>query len=91
MTSGKSVYVAVPVYNAPDLTRRCVDSVVAYLGNSIRRILIRDDASATETREMLESLPYDCVEVYHAARNQGFGLSVMEAVNRSDFRYGNKP
>lgn len=86
-SSGKSIDVVIPVYNAPDLTRRCVDSVVAYLGNSIRRILIQDDASASDTRNMLDNLPYDCVDVYHAKRNQGFGLSVNEAVNRSDAFY----
>lgn len=87
IASGKSIDVVIPVYNAPDLTRRCVDSVVTCLGNSIRRILIQDDASAVETREMLDSLPYDCVEVHHAQKNQGFGLSVNEAVNRSDAFY----
>lgn len=86
-SSGKSIDVVIPVYNAPDLTRRCVESVVAYLGNSIRRILIQDDASADETRKMLDSLPYDCVDVYHAKRNQGFGISVNEAVNRSNAFY----
>ncbi|SDW89419.1 glycosyltransferase family 2 protein [Nitrosomonas communis] len=86
-SSDKSIDVVIPVYNAPDLTRRCVDSVVTYLGNSIRRILIQDDASAGETRQMLDNLPYDCVDVYHAKKNQGFGLSVNEAVNRSDAFY----
>lgn len=77
----------IPVYNAPDLTRRCVDSVVAHLGHSIRHIFIQDDASASETREMLDNLPYDCVQIYHAEKNQGFGSSVNEAVNRSDAFY----
>ncbi|MDP1559715.1 MAG: glycosyltransferase [Nitrosomonas sp.] len=83
----KLVDVIIPVYNAPELTRRCVDSVVACFGRSIRRILIQDDASGAETREMLDSLPYQCVEVYHARKNQGFGISVNEAVNRSDASY----
>ncbi len=83
----KTIDVIIPVYNAPDLTRRCIDSIVTHLGQSIRRIIIQDDASGRETREMLESLPYDCVDVYHAEKNQGFGLSVNEAVNRSDAFY----
>jgi len=83
----KTIDVVIPVYNAPDLTRRCIDSIVTHLNQSIRRIIIQNDASDSETRGMLDSLPYDCVDVYHAEKNQGFGLSVNEAVNRSDAFY----
>ncbi|WP_300294654.1 glycosyltransferase, partial [Nitrosomonas sp.] len=41
----KTIDVIIPVYNAPDLTRRCIDSIVTHLGQSIRRIIIQDDAS----------------------------------------------
>jgi len=79
-----SVDVIIPVYNAPELTRRCIDSVITYLGESIRAIYIQDDASNNETCEMLDSLLYEQVQVYHALSNQGFGKSVNEAVARSD-------
>ena len=79
--------VVIPVYNAPALTRRCIDSIVACLGHSIRYIYVQDDASDAETREMLDQLPYECVRVHHAPKNQGFGLSVNEAVGRSDASY----
>ncbi len=82
-----SVDVVIPVYNAPDLTRRCIDSVVAHLGQSIRYIYVQDDASGAETREMLDQLPYERVRVHHSVKNQGFGLSVNEAVGRSDATY----
>ena len=87
ISSDKSIDVVIPVYNAPELTKRCIDSVIAYLGQSIKRVLIQDDASDIETREMLDSLPYKCIEVCHAEKNQGFGLSVNEAVNRSNAFY----
>lgn len=83
----KSIDVVIPVYNSPKLTKCCVDSVVANLGQSIRRILIQDDASDIETREMLDNLPYECVEICHAEENQGFGISVNAAVSRSDAFY----
>jgi GT2 family glycosyltransferase len=82
-----SVDVVVPVYNAPVLTRRCIDSVISYLGKSIEHIYIQDDASNTETREMLDNLPYECVQVYHSQKNQGFGTSVNDAVGRSNASY----
>lgn len=78
------VDVIIPVYNAPELTRRCIDSMITYLGQSIRTIYIQDDASDNETREMLDNLLYRQVHIYHAPSNQGFGKSVNEAVARSD-------
>lgn len=82
-----SVDVVIPVYNAPVLTRRCIDSVVSCLGKSIAHIYIQDDASGIETREMLDNLPYECVHVHHSQKNQGFGTSVNEAIGRSDASY----
>ncbi len=86
-SAAKTVDVVIPVYNAPELTRRCIDSVVNHLGQSIQRVLIQDDASGSETREMLDHLPYACVEVCHAEKNQGFGLTVNAAVSRSNAFY----
>jgi GT2 family glycosyltransferase len=82
-----SIDVVIPVYNAPDLTRRCIDSIVAHLGQSVRYIYVQDDASDAETREMLDQLPYERVRVHHSVKNQGFGSSVNEAVGRSDATY----
>jgi len=78
-----SVDVVIPVYNAPELTKRCIDSVVRHLGQSIGAIYIQDDASAIETRAMLDSLHHEKIHVHHADRNQGFGKSVNDAVVRS--------
>lgn len=78
-----SVDVVIPVYNAPELTRRCIDSVVRHLGQSIGAIYIQDDASTLETRAMLDSLRHEKIHVHHADRNQGFGKSVNDAVARS--------
>lgn len=79
-----SIDVIIPVYNAPLLTKRCVDSVITYLSQVIRTIYIQDDESGNETREILDSLPYKQVNIFHSPKNQGFGKSVNEAVNRSD-------
>ena len=79
-----SVDVIIPVYNAPELTKRCVDSVIAHLGHAIGAIYVQDDASDVETCAMLDGLSYQQVHVYHAPQNQGYGKSVNEAVARSD-------
>jgi GT2 family glycosyltransferase len=87
MPAPPSIDVVIPVHNAPELTRRCIDSVVTCLGSSIRNLYIQDDASGDETRQMLDQLPYQGIHVHHAEENQGFGASVNEAINRSDASY----
>ncbi len=87
MSAMPVIDVVIPVYNAPALTRRCIESVVALLGQSIRYVHIQNDASGAETREMLDNLRYESLHVHHASRNQGFGASVNEAVSRSDAPY----
>lgn len=78
-----SVDVVIPVYNAPELTRRCIDSVITYLGRSIATIYIQDDASGAETSAMLDSLSYQPLHIHHTSENQGYGKSVNEAIARS--------
>src|SRR5512139_2952339 len=87
MSAMPSIDVVIPVYNAPGLTRRCIESVVTWLGESIRHVYVQDDASGAETRQMLNDLPYGCLRLYHAVENQGFGASVNQAVSRSDASY----
>lgn len=87
MPAKPSIDVVIPVYNAPVLTRRCVDSILACLEESIRDIYIQDDASDAETRQMLDQLPYERVHVHHAGKNQGFGPSVNQAIRRCSADY----
>ena len=79
-----SVDVVIPVFNAPELTKRCIDSVMTHLKQSIGTVYVQDDASSDETRAMLDDLRYPQVHIYHAPENQGFGKSVNDAVARSD-------
>ncbi len=78
-----SVDVVIPVFNAPELTKRCIESVVSKLGPSINAIYVQDDASNAETAAMLDHLSYSQIRLYHAPKNQGYGKSVNEAVARS--------
>ena len=79
-----SVDVIIPVFNAPALTKRCIESVISYLGSSIQAIHIQDDASDRETATMLDQLSYPILHVVHAPHNQGYGASVNEAIARSN-------
>lgn len=84
MTSLPSIDVVIPVYNAPELTLRCINSVVTCLGDTIGRVYIQDDASGDNTHRMLDQLPYHNMHVHHAEENQGFGPSVNAAIKRSN-------
>ncbi|WP_293006546.1 glycosyltransferase [Nitrosomonas sp.] len=79
-----TIDVVIPVYNAPEFSKRCIDSVVAHLGLSIRTVYVQDDASEPETRAMLDGLSHPQVKVFHAPDNQGYGRSVNDAAARSD-------
>jgi GT2 family glycosyltransferase len=79
-----AVDVVIPVHDAPELTRRCVEAVFRHLRGSVRQVYVQDDASGAETRAMLAALARPGLHVHHAVENVGFGRSVNAAVARSD-------
>lgn len=81
------VDVVIPVFNAPEFTKRCVDSVITHIGSAIQYVLIQDDASDRETHDMLDHLPYQQLRVHHVSVNQGFGASVNAAIERSNANF----
>ncbi len=76
---GGGVDVIIPVYNAPELTRRCIESLLTHARVHVREILAWDDASAAPTARMLDEFHVDGLRVEHAPRNQGFLASVNRA------------
>lgn len=75
MKGPRQVDVIVPVYNAADDARRCVDSVLANTGGAFRLIVIDDaspDASVGEWLADLEALGRSEVAVLRNERNLGF-------------------
>lgn len=79
---GFTVDVVIPVYNSPELTQRCIASVINHLSADIKNLHVQDDASDFATRVMLDALNYPQLRVHHASENQGYGKSVNEAVSR---------
>jgi GT2 family glycosyltransferase len=73
------VDVVIPVYNAPELTRRCIESLLAHCRSHVHEVLAWDDASAPPTARMLDSLELPELRVRHAPSNQGFVVSVNQA------------
>lgn len=77
------VDVIIPVYNAPEITRKCIDSLYAHLGDRVREVHIHDNASDLLTARMLDGLKHPRLRVYHAPTNTGFGDAVNQAFTRS--------
>lgn len=75
--------VVIPVYNAPDLTRRCIESLYEHVSDHIGEVQVHDDASDRATADILDSLRWPDLRVHHAERNTGFGSSVNQAFART--------
>ena len=58
MQRSDAVDVVMPVYNAPELTRRAIDSLYAHLGERIAELVAWDDCSAEPTRAMARTRSY---------------------------------
>ena len=76
-----SCAVVVPVHNAPEFTERCLESVVATVGDHVN-VFIVDDGSASETADVCERFAND----HHATviRNDngsGFGAAANRGLD----------
>ncbi len=75
--------VVIPVYNAPALTARCIESLYRCVGPRLGHVYVHDNASGAETRDMLDRLDYPRLCVHHAERNSGFGGGVNQPFART--------
>jgi N-acetylglucosaminyl-diphospho-decaprenol L-rhamnosyltransferase len=75
--------VVIPVYNAPEATLRCIESLYKHSSAHLNRVLIEDDASAPEVARMLDGLALPGLSVVHAPQNTGFGRTVNRGMARA--------
>ena len=75
-----AVDVVVPVFNAPEATRRCLESLYKHAGSHLARVLVWDDASDAATARMLDGLSLPRLSIVHAPRNAGFGAAVNQGM-----------
>jgi GT2 family glycosyltransferase len=73
----------VPVHNAPELVRRCIESVLAQVGHRLGALVAVDDASDAPTVALLASLSHPKLRVVRTERNLGYGGAVNLGVARS--------
>lgn len=74
------VDVVIPVWNAPEATRRCIDALYRHAAPYLGRVRVEDDASGRETARMLDALERPGLVVRHAPENRGFGATVNAGV-----------
>jgi GT2 family glycosyltransferase len=77
----REVAIIVPVYNAPDLVRDCLDSVLAHT-NGHARLIVVDDASPDPAIAPLLAhyASRTGIDVLRNASNRGFSASVNRAI-----------
>lgn len=66
----------VPVHNAPELARACIESVLTHVGDRLGRLVAVDDASDAPTVAMLAALDHPKLRVLRTDRNLGYGGAV---------------
>jgi GT2 family glycosyltransferase len=66
----------VPVHNAPELVRRCLESVLAHAGDRLGELVVVDDASDAPTVALLAELSHPKLRVVRSEKNLGYGGSV---------------
>ncbi len=71
-----TVDAVVPVHNAPELVRRCIESVLAHVGEQLGALVAVDDASDAPTAGLLASLHHPKLRVVRTDRNLGYGGAV---------------
>ena len=71
-----SVDAVVPVHNAPQLVRRCIESVLAHVGHRLGTLVAVDDASDAPTSELLRSIVHPQLRIVRTDRNLGYGGAV---------------
>jgi GT2 family glycosyltransferase len=70
----------VPVHNAQQAVQRCIESVLAQIGDQLGELVIVDDASNAETVAMLASLRHPKLRILRNEKNIGFGGAVNRGV-----------
>jgi len=80
MAAPGRIDVVIPVYNAPDFTRVCIESLYARVEPLLESVYVHDNASQPDTARMLDSLRFPRLRVHHAPVNTGFGDAVNQGV-----------
>ncbi|KEQ18307.1 glycosyltransferase family 2 protein [Endozoicomonas numazuensis] len=80
----QKVDVIIPVYNALDFTKACIESLYKHVIHHVNKIIIMDDCSGDETRKYLESLINPEIMLVRNEENLGYGANVNRGFEFSE-------
>lgn len=83
----QGVDIIIPVYNAVDDLKLCVESIVKYTDLNLHRVIIIDDKSSDKlVNEFLTSLHQEGIIIIENDKNMGFSATVNKGILLSDSR-----
>lgn len=84
-----SIDIIIPVYNAVEDLKSCLESIRKWSSKSMRHIILVDDASNAETGMWMkqEADRYSDIQVIRNSTNLGFTRSVMVGMRHSESAY----
>lgn len=82
-----TIDIIIPVYNSPKVVEQCVRSIYEFLPDKFQCIIIYNDASNADTKNMLNGLDQESVTIIHGDINVGFGQAVNNGVAVSSADY----
>ena len=81
----KSVDIIIPVYNALDDLKICLDSLKKYTDLELNRvIIINDNSPDPNVKIFLDGLNYPWLKVVHNSTNKGFSANINLGMSQSE-------
>ena len=77
--------IIIPVYNAPDEVKNCLESILQHTNTSYRVIVINDASTDPRIHELLDyykNIPF--IEIYHNEKNLGFTRTINRGIELAD-------
>lgn len=83
--SNINVDIIVPIYNAYEYLKACVDSLILYTDLTYNRILLLNDCSTDErVKHYLNTIQQDHIIVIHNESNLGFSANINKGISMSE-------
>lgn len=83
--SNINVDIIVPIYNAYEYLKACVDSLILYTDLTYNRILLLNDCSTDErVKDYLNTIQQDHIIVIHNESNLGFSANINKGISMSE-------
>lgn len=83
--SNINVDIIVPVYNAYEYLKACVDSLVLYTDLTYNRVLLLNDCSTDKRiKDYLDTIQKDHIVVIHNESNLGFSANINQGISMSE-------